>query len=215
MPLVCGFTIPMDCNICYETTITEPCANNTINFQLNLTPGNQYYLWVIDKFKNVWRDQITVQSDGSINITISDYPNGLFNKNAGIFKIFLSTDLSGLNVVNFTINSVSYSCYIFGFSTISQGGWVPPVNTQTIIPANNGYYVYDGTTWILIAPNTNAEVFYATAGQTVINTVNNLDEFPLVFLNKIVQATGWTKTGDNQITFITPLNSNDQIIIKN
>jgi len=115
MSLVCGLSLPIDCDTCYETVIIEPCLDATINFPLNLTPAASLYLFVIDKFRNIWCDLITVNSDGGIDIVVADYPDGLFNKNAGIFRIFLSTDITGSDVVDITIGSETYPCLVFGF----------------------------------------------------------------------------------------------------
>lgn len=115
MALVCSLRFPMDCDACYETIIIEPCADTTINFQVGLPAGQQRYLFVIDKFKNVWRNLITVKPDGSIDLTLTDYPDGLFNKYSGFFRVFLSTDDQGQNIVDLTINGNLYLCIIFGF----------------------------------------------------------------------------------------------------
>lgn len=115
MPLVCGYNIPINCNICYEMSIIEPCNNSIINLQVNLISKNQYYLWVIDKFNNIWRDIVIVKIDGSIDLIIANYPIRLFNKNTGIFRIFLSNDISGADIIDLKINTIIYLCIILNF----------------------------------------------------------------------------------------------------
>jgi len=115
MALLCNFIVPIDCDICSEQIIIEPCTNSVINFQVGLIPSTQLYLFITDKFKNVWRDKIKVKSDGSIDLALNNYPLGIFNKHSGFFKIFLSTDNQGTNIINLTINNNIYLCIIFGF----------------------------------------------------------------------------------------------------
>jgi len=66
--------------------------------------------------------------------------------------------------------------------------------------------------------------FYATAGQTVFTVSFDLALNPMIFVNKIIQVNDpsgtppiiiWTITGVNEITFVSGLNDNDQVIIIN
>lgn len=108
----CGKTFDEDCISCFETTKQSPC-DATLQFALGLTVGTVYYLWVVDKFANVYREQITVIAGGIVRPTLTEYPDGYFNEFAGAYKLFLSTDAAGLATVNFTIAGTIYSCLIF------------------------------------------------------------------------------------------------------
>lgn len=108
----CSKTFDVDCDVCYETTKSSPC-DATLQFALGLTVGVTYYFWVIDKFANVYREQLTVIAGGIIRPTLTQYPDGFFNEYAGIFKAFLTTDAAGANKVNFTISGTTYNCIIF------------------------------------------------------------------------------------------------------
>lgn len=108
----CGKIFSQDCSICYETTKGSPCAK-TLQFALGLTVGTVYYFWIIDKFANVYREQLTVIAGGIIQPDLEKYPDGYFNEYAGIFKAFLTTDAAGANRVNFTISGTTYNCIIF------------------------------------------------------------------------------------------------------
>jgi len=91
-------------------SLAEPC-NGFLFVDVNLTPTAVYYFWVIDKFKNVYMEEITVLGDGSFGLDLTEYPDGFFNVNAGIFQAFLTTDLAGANKVTFTIVD-DYECMI-------------------------------------------------------------------------------------------------------
>jgi hypothetical protein len=112
MAKICNKTFAQDCDVCYETTKSSPCVT-TISFTLGLTVGLSYYFWVIDKFSNAYRETVTVIAGGKININTANYPDGFFNKNAGIFKAFLTTDAAGANKVTFTVATIDYECIIF------------------------------------------------------------------------------------------------------
>jgi hypothetical protein len=109
---ICDTKFDIDCSDCFEVIR----ADDNLNFIYGLTPSTQYYLWIIDKFRANYRVLITSGVDGSFDITLSDYPSGMFNKYAGDFEVFLSTDVEGLNVVDLTINAVSYSCVVLAIS---------------------------------------------------------------------------------------------------
>jgi len=108
----CGKTFEPDCISCYETTKSSPC-DATLQFALGLTVGVSYYLWVTDKFANVYREQITVIAGGIVRPTLTQYPDGYFNEFAGPFRLFLTTDAAGANTVSFTLSGTAYTCIIF------------------------------------------------------------------------------------------------------
>jgi glutamine amidotransferase-like uncharacterized protein len=61
--------------------------------------------------------------------------------------------------------------------------------------------------------NASSQLFSATASQTVFNLTNNITGDYLVFVSGAIQTAGFTKTGDNQITFTTGLAASTQVLI--
>jgi len=123
---ICENNIDIDCTTCFEVSR----ADNDLNFIYGLTPSTQYYLWIIDKFRTNYRVLITSGVDGSFDITLTDYPSGMFNKYAGDFEVFLSTDIDGLNLVTMTIATVSYTCLVLSISASTEISCDPnPIDT--------------------------------------------------------------------------------------
>ncbi|GEM_PF-5782440 len=115
MGKLCNTEPTLDCLTCYETTKQSPCVA-TLLFDLDLTVGVSYYLWVVDKFYNVYREQVTVTAGGIITPNLANYPDSFFNENAGYFWCYLTTDIAGLNKVTFTLAGTSYKCFIFNIA---------------------------------------------------------------------------------------------------
>jgi len=111
MAKICNKQFVANCDTCFEMVLGKPC-NGFLFIDVNLTPTSVYYFWVIDKFKNVYREPITVLGDGSFGLNLAEYPSGFFNEYAGTFMAFLTTDLAGANKITFTITD-SYTCMIF------------------------------------------------------------------------------------------------------
>ena len=107
---ICSPTVDRGCDVCEKLTFASA---TTINVLAGLTPANTYYLWVIDKFKNVYRDIVAIAGDGSFSIVISNYPDKMLNEYAGSFYLFLSSDVNGTAIIPMTFNAVSYKCLIF------------------------------------------------------------------------------------------------------
>ncbi len=106
---ICSPTVDRGCDVCAELTLASA---TTMNVQAGLTPASTYFLWVIDKFKNVYHDIVVVNGDGSFDIVSANYPDQMFNENAGSFYIFLTSDIDGQNPIPMTINSVTSKCLL-------------------------------------------------------------------------------------------------------
>jgi len=139
---ICDTNFSVDCATCFEVSR----ADNDLNFIYGLTPTTQYYLWIIDKFRNNYRELITSGADGSFDITLTDYPSGMFNKYAGDFEVFLSSDIDGLNVVNVIVATVSYPCVILSISASTEINCQPNI-IDTCAPAyitdSNGITIFE------------------------------------------------------------------------
>lgn len=115
---ICDTEIESVCDECYEVSRSD----SDLTFIYGLTPTTQYYLWVVDKFRNSYWKLITSGADGSFTIDPSDgtYPNGMFNQYAGDFEVFISSDLAGENRVNLTIYATTYTCVVLTITSSSE-----------------------------------------------------------------------------------------------
>ena len=107
-----------NCSECYQFTLSQFPDNITIIG--NLEPNTDYYLWITDKFNNIFcTDAIETGASGTIVIgaeIIAELPKGLFSKDAGTFKIEakpVGVYYSG--VADFTFDTVTYSCILVDF----------------------------------------------------------------------------------------------------
>ena len=107
--IYCGI-IDANCDDCYElsvasclTTINVPCTN--------LTNGVTYYLWIRDKFQKLYYSTVVGKSNGSFDITASDFPTGMFTKIFGVLDIFLTTNSTGVTIQPMTFIT-NYNCVI-------------------------------------------------------------------------------------------------------
>lgn len=104
------FCIPTDCSECYEHNVSY-CPDE-INISAGLTPSDTLYLWIRDKFNNIWDDIITVNADGSFDINMSNFPTGMFTPSFGSIDIFLTTDAKGQSVQEMSFDTQEYNCLI-------------------------------------------------------------------------------------------------------
>lgn len=118
---ICDENIDVNCDECYEVSR----ADSSLNFIYGLTPSTQYYLWVIDKFRNVYRNLFTSGVDGSFDIDLADYPSGMFNQYAGDFEVFISTDVDGSNIVAMTVYATPYNCLILSITSSTEVSCTP------------------------------------------------------------------------------------------
>lgn len=124
-------TVRLSCDYCFS--IETECGSG-INVQAGLTPVSTPYLWITDKFNNQYRDQVTINGDGSFNIDLSNYPMGLFNPASGWFDLFLSSDIDGQILVPFNFGS-SYNCVKLR---------IPPVAaTEFLLQDDENYILQD------------------------------------------------------------------------
>jgi len=107
----------IDCSSCWVYNLSTTCAPNIINIpSSNLINGTTYYLWIVDKFNNVYKSTAIGQANGSFNIsqTDSNFPIGLFMGGVGKRDIFLTTDSIGNDEQPLIYGAVSYNCVILG-----------------------------------------------------------------------------------------------------
>ena len=112
MAKLCNVTVEADCDVCYYTTVESPC-DTPIEFETDLVAGAVYYLWLVDKFDNVYRHGIIIEAGGVIPVDVDEYPEGFFTNHSGVFRIFLTTTTSQSSRIDFEIGSTEYSCITF------------------------------------------------------------------------------------------------------
>lgn len=86
-----------DCSVCYQLSV-EYCPT-LISVPCNLTPNDEYNLWIEDKFGHLYMTDTAVQGDGSILINVADYPEGLFTNESGSITMFLTISNSPIYYV--------------------------------------------------------------------------------------------------------------------
>lgn len=84
-----------------------------MNVVAGLAPATTPHIWITDKFGKQYKDQVTVKTDGSFDITGANFPEGMFNPSAGGFDLFVSSDANGVNIETLTISGKSYNCITF------------------------------------------------------------------------------------------------------
>lgn len=106
MGLVC-ITVPETCDVCYSM---ELATASSFNIPAGLTPNENLYLWVRDKFGKLYMNPVQVNEDGSFTVLASNYPDGFFNRYAGGFTLFLTTDDQGEHIVPMSFSALNYNC---------------------------------------------------------------------------------------------------------
>lgn len=113
MPKVCNITLTSNCDVCKE--LSQLLSNLVI--AAGLTASTSYYVWVVDKFGNIFRDQYTTNLAGSFTLLEANYPTGMLNPYAGAFEIFVSMDQDGDTIVPMDFGDADeYNCAILRIS---------------------------------------------------------------------------------------------------
>ena len=89
--------ILLNCDYCF--TLDLIYYNTIMNVLAGLTPASTPYIWITDKFGNQYSDQVTIKANGSFDIEVANYPDGLFSEGNGWFDLFVSSDVDGLTIV--------------------------------------------------------------------------------------------------------------------
>ncbi len=99
-------TIVVNCDECKEV-LSDVCFTS-LNIKTELAASTSVYMWVRDKFGNLYRELIMTEYDGAIIITSDDYPDGLFQL-PQIFDLFVTSDEDGTDVLPL-FSSPTFNC---------------------------------------------------------------------------------------------------------
>lgn len=100
--------ISLDCSVCYE--MSANFCPDIISIPVGLVPTTPYYLWVRDFHGNFYYDSVTIETDGSVQIVVGNFPQEIFASYSGPVTVFLSVNADGSDIETFTINSKDYKC---------------------------------------------------------------------------------------------------------
>ncbi len=101
------------CESCY-VTIFKACTDNaTISPALPI--NSIFYLFVTDKFDNLYIQQVATDGSGAFIIDFSAYPETLFTENSGFFEMTVSESSAFSTNETLTFDGSFYNCIIFSF----------------------------------------------------------------------------------------------------
>lgn len=103
-----------NCSECLELSF-ETCSDLT--FDVGISDGS-YFVWIYDKFGNVYKKAITVLSN-SFTLYITDFPEGLFTGTG--FLLYISESETTNTQEDFTFGYDSYNCAIFNMYDVVSG----------------------------------------------------------------------------------------------
>lgn len=100
------------CEQCYRTSLPECIETLIIKAHLEATTDYQVFIQHITG--TIYKLDVTSNGDGELEIDLTDaiYPEGLFNKNAGAFKLWVELESDGSDVA-ITITEGEFSCIDF------------------------------------------------------------------------------------------------------
>lgn len=100
------------CDSCYQIFFSY--CPSSLTFHTSFSMVESLYVWLQDKFGNVYMQPLTTNVDGTFTLDMSQYPNGMFNYNAGFFYMYLTTDYLGKDLVTIPYGvSPALSCIVF------------------------------------------------------------------------------------------------------
>lgn len=133
------YNISLDCKTYNEVTVSN-CDGYVV--EANLASETAYFLIVLDKFRNLYYSEIVTDFDGSFTIDPNDFPDKLFNVYGGMYEVYISTNSSGTDKVEMTINSTAYDALLATYTVCCDGSiavdcdndfdFAEPCNTQYI-----------------------------------------------------------------------------------
>ena len=111
-----------ECSECYEITLPE-CLE-TIEIDAGLTGATDYDWCVVDKFGNKYKGTETTDAGGTLTLTVSDFPTGLFTAHSGAFTLTIMAE-GECEPFTMTMCTEEYTCILIEFENVYN-------STQTV-----------------------------------------------------------------------------------
>ena len=127
------------CDECFELVVNG-CE---VNVKAALPAGRTYFLFLENKFNN-YVTPISVNADGSFDIDLTLYPDGMFNEHAGKFEVFLSDKLTPVNYTPLRISDAWYNCLIMNFTTQCCFGDLLLSDGAAVLVDSDGEFLLNG-----------------------------------------------------------------------
>lgn len=134
MSEVC-FCIPTNCDECFVMSLPYCPGRNIIIPTNNLINQTTYYIFIRDKFNNLYTAPTLGQSTGVFKIDTHQFPTGMFNPQFGPIDIFLTTDPAGTIVQPMTFPIATYNCIIL---TVNEPIYLTDDTGCIILTDDNG-----------------------------------------------------------------------------
>lgn len=113
----CG-CIEENCDTCLKYSVPFCPPTNILVTTTNLTdPNLDYFVWIKDKFGNIFTDQVPTNNNGNFFIRTNNFPVGMFAPNFGDLDLYINSDNgSGQILQPIIINNIPYNCLIFSIN---------------------------------------------------------------------------------------------------
>ena len=115
MAQICTCVQPQ-CGSCLQVVASYCPTVINVDAHIVVPSPDSLYLWVVDKLGNVFMDPVTINHDGSFDITISNYPAGSFNQYSGDYYVYVTSDPEGNILVEMHASSPAVTCVIVSVS---------------------------------------------------------------------------------------------------
>lgn len=116
----------MSCQTCFNVEVPE--CPSSILLKAGLQANTAYYIWITDKFGEVYKQSCTSDANGSVLLSVSGIPTGTLNRHAGNFIIEarLADSNCEPELMQFCCDGVStnYSCVCASFVQASESSQV-------------------------------------------------------------------------------------------
>lgn len=102
------------CDLCYNVKVLS--CTDTIEINAGLTPSTQYTVFLEDNHSNIYTRTLTTDGSGAFTLTVSDFPDGMFNAYSGSYEVSVSTSATEDTSEELTIEGSSYYCILLTFN---------------------------------------------------------------------------------------------------
>ena len=92
-----------------------PACADGFTVALGLTPDEDYWWIMEDKFGHIYSDVVTTDSEGAFIISADEFPDGFFNEFAGQMVLEVKGNPYYCEAVTFTVCGVEYNRIVIDF----------------------------------------------------------------------------------------------------